>query len=257
MSAGHWSTSHPLPEVRPMAENGLMTTRPAATDLEAIALLEEPTRRRLYDWVIAQPTAVGRDDAASALGITRSLAAFHLDRLVEAGLLDTEFRRLSGRSGPGAGRPAKLYRRSAREIDLSFPARRYGFAAELFARALERADQMADPLADVAHEAGVALGRGGGRGRPSTSKALRVLADNGYEPVADQHGTIRLRNCPFHALSAAHRDLTCGMNLALAQGMVEGMGDVPLRPELDPQPGWCCIVFRPTDSDVDERTTAS
>jgi predicted ArsR family transcriptional regulator len=168
-------------------------------------------------------------------------------------LLETEFRRLTGRSGPGAGRPAKLYRRSPREVEISLPARRYGLAAELFARAMDHAatDVSVDPLRDVAHDEGLARGRrarqaspAGPRGR---SRLLRVLSEGGYEPHVDEEGTIRLRNCPFHALVAQHRDLVCGMNLALAKGMVEGLGSGDVEPRLDPQPGWCCVVFRPSD----------
>jgi predicted ArsR family transcriptional regulator len=219
----------------------MSTAEPAA--VEAIALLDEPVRRDLYEWVVAQPRPVGRDEAAAALGITRALAVFHLDRLARAGLLETEFRRLTGRSGPGAGRPAKLYRRSRREVDVTLPARRYGLAAELFARALERGAVDAGTVTTVAHEAGVALARGHRSGR-STADALEVLADGGYEPIVDDDGTIRLRNCPFHALAATHRELTCGMNLSLAEGLLEGMGTAGLTAELDPQPGWCCVVLR-------------
>ncbi len=219
----------------------MSTSRPEA--LRAIALLDEPVRRALYEWVVAQPQPVGRDQAAAALGITRALAAFHLDRLARAGLLETEFRRLTGRSGPGAGRPAKLYRRSAHEVELTLPARRYGLAAELFARALERGAVDAETVTAVAREAGLALARGD-RGRPPKARALEVLADGGYEPVVDAEGTIRLRNCPFHALASTHRQLTCGMNLSLAEGLLEGAGSVGLAAELDPQPGWCCVVLR-------------
>jgi predicted ArsR family transcriptional regulator len=211
--------------------------------VEAISLLDEPVRRKLYEWVCAQPGAVGRDEAAGAVGISRALAAFHLDRLTRAGLLEAEFRRLTGRSGPGAGRPAKLYSRAARDVEVSLPDRRYGFAAELFARALEEGRGDSTALTAVARDAGAALGRkqrGRGRKRP----ALTVLADGGYEPVMDADGTIRLRNCPFHALASTHRELTCGMNLSLAEGMLEGLGGAGLVAQLDPQPGWCCVVFR-------------
>ncbi|HEY6057473.1 MAG TPA: hypothetical protein VIV06_05535 [Candidatus Limnocylindrales bacterium] len=225
-----------------------MNSTPGGTDIEAVAVLEEPTRRRLYEWVAAQPHAVGREEAASEVGITRALAAFHLDRLVDAGLLATEFRRLTGRSGPGAGRPAKLYRRSAREVEVSLPARRYGFAAEIFARALDQEGDEAGDVGTVAHEAGIALGRRARQGQGPSAGTLGALNDGGYEPVVDEDRTIRLRNCPFHALAATHRDLTCGMNLALAEGIVEGLGIGDIVPELDPQPGWCCVVFRPQEA---------
>jgi predicted ArsR family transcriptional regulator len=214
------------------------------SEIEAIALLDDPTRRRLYEWVVAQPTAVGREEAASAVGVSRALAAFHLDRLAAGGLLDTEFRRLSRRSGPGAGRPAKLYRQSERELEVSLPARRYGLAAEVFARALEASAQT-DPAREAATEAGVALARRAPGGRSPRQRLLNVLNGSGYQPIVDDDGTVRLRNCPFHALAASHRDLTCGMNLALAEGISQGLGQANLRPELDPQPGWCCVVFKP------------
>ena len=219
--------------------------------VEAISLLDEPVRRRLYEWVSSQTDAVGRDEAANAVGISRALAAFHLDRLAAAGLLDTEFRRLSGRSGPGAGRPAKLYRRADRDVEVSLPDRRYRFAAELFARALDEGSGASTALAGVAHDAGVALGRKE-QGRGRKTQTLTVLANGGYEPVADADGTVRLRNCPVHALAATHRELTCGMNLSLAEGMLEGLGGAGLVAELDPQPGWCCVVFRKDDGVADD-----
>src|SRR6187401_444958 len=108
-------------------------------DIEAIALLDEPVRRRLYEWLIAQSGSVSRDEAAAGVKISRALAAFHLDRLAADGLLEVEFARRSGRTGPGAGRPAKLYRRAEREITVSLPERRYAAAAAMMADALEEA----------------------------------------------------------------------------------------------------------------------
>ena len=106
-------------------------------DFGAVSLLDEPARRRLYGWVVAQARPVGREEAAKAVKITRSLATFHLDRLAEAGLLEAGYRRLSGKVGPGAGRPARVYWRAAREFNVSLPDRRYDRAAGLFASALE------------------------------------------------------------------------------------------------------------------------
>jgi predicted ArsR family transcriptional regulator len=112
--------------------------QPTSDPIAMVALLDGPTRRRLYAFVSSKPHAVGRDDAAAELNISRDLAAFHLDRLVQAGLLATEYRRRSGRTGPGAGRPAKLYRRTDREVAVSFPPRRYAEAADVFAESLDR-----------------------------------------------------------------------------------------------------------------------
>src|SRR5688572_1811574 len=118
-----------------------MTDKQGPDDpIRAVALLEEPNRRRLYDLIVGRREPIGRDEAASELAISRELAAFHLDRLLGAGLLEAEYRRLGGRTGPGAGRPAKLYRRSSREIAISLPARRYDAAASVMADALEAMD---------------------------------------------------------------------------------------------------------------------
>ena len=231
-----------------------MTSPPRSDDsIDAVAALAEPTRRALYDLVAASTEAVGRDDAAAASGISRELAAFHLDRLVEAGLLQTEFRRRSGRTGPGAGRPAKLYRRAARDITVSLPARQYERAADLMATALQRlpGGSGIEAAARAARERGTSIGtearrRAGRRlGRSRARAALvEVLRGAGYEPDVDADGTVCLRNCPYDALVPDHRDVTCGMNLAWAEGVIDGLRVPGVRAELAPEPGRCCVVVR-------------
>ena len=224
-----------------------MTGDERGHDLAAIGLLDEPVRRRLYDWVAAQSEPVGREAAARALGITRALATFHLDKLAEAGLLDSSYRRLTGRVGPGAGRPARVYWRSPREFSVSLPERRYARAADLFASALERIGDGGPPpaLADAAREMGRQLGSSTARRGSGRTRLRRALEEGGYEPITDRHGTIRLRNCPFDALIDAHRGLVCGTNLALADGLISGAGSRDVVPVLDPQPGFCCVAFQP------------
>lgn len=215
-----------------------------ADDLQAVSLLDEPARRRLYDWVVARERPVGREEAAKALKITRSLAAFHLDRLAEAGLLETGYRRLTGRVGPGAGRPARVYWRAEREFSVSLPERHYERAAQLFASALEslRGDAVPPTLQDAARDLGRTLGESPRRRSP-TGRLTAALEAGGYEPVTDRTGTIRLRNCPFDALVDSHRTLVCGTNLAMAEGLAAGAGISDVRPVLDPQPGYCCVAF--------------
>jgi len=221
-------------------------------DIQAVALLDEPVRRALYEWVVSAGRPVGRDEAATAVDVSRALAAFHLDRLAREGLLDTEYRRLSGRTGPGAGRPAKLYRRGPRQVTISLPERRYEVAARLLAEAIEgmSGEVPPDPLRASARQVGNEVGasarrRAGPRpGRKRLREALvETLEDRGYEPRETASGEIRLANCPFHALVDEHRDLVCGMNLALASGMLEGLGDADVEARLDPQPGQCCVAF--------------
>jgi len=223
-----------------------MPNGPRDDDLGALSLLDEPTRRRLYDWVVAQSRPVGREEAAKALEITRSLAAFHLDRLAGAGLLEAGYRRLTGKVGPGAGRPARVYWRAAREFNVSLPDRRYERAAQLFASALERLRGQAFPatLRRAARDLGESLGQDSHHRSPSR-RLTAALEAGGYQPVTDETGTIRLRNCPFDALVESHRTLVCGANLAMAEGITSGSGMEGIRAVLDPQPGYCCVALVP------------
>jgi predicted ArsR family transcriptional regulator len=221
-----------------------------AEQITGVAALNDPVRRALYDYVVAEGRDVGRDEAAHAAGISRNLASFHLDKLVEEGLLATTYRRLTGRTGPGAVRPSKLYRRSARRIDLSLPPRTYEFAARLFAEALaeEEAPDVLARLHDIAFTSGTQLGEqtrqmadGWDDPMEETAEALR---QRGYEPYDAGNGELRLRNCPFHELSRDYRQLVCGTNLCLLQGVAAGLGLKDVDVALDPRPGECCVVFR-------------
>ncbi len=221
--------------------------------INAVALLDEPTRRRLYDLVASADAPVGRDQAAGAIGISRELAAFHLDRLADAGLLETVFKRLGTRRGPGAGRPAKLYRRAAHDISIALPPRDYRRAAEILEDAIAGvgAPAVTEAIAATARATGKAAGAAarsatGARAGRSRRRAALVdlLRDGGYEPATDAAtGSVRLRNCPYHDLAQRHRDVTCGMNLAWAGGVVEGLGLAGVEPVLAPEPGTCCVVF--------------
>jgi predicted ArsR family transcriptional regulator len=239
-----------------------MTNVSSTDPIEAVALLEEPTRRRLYELVTISREPVSREEAATELGISRELAAFHLERLLDVGLLEAEYRRRGGRTGPGAGRPAKLYRRSERDLSVSLPARRYDVAAELLATALDRLDapSSAEAVAAVARELGTQVGLEARRSagpRPGRRRLATALVDllrgSGYVPEVDTaSGAVCLRNCPYHSLVESHRTLTCGMNLAWADGVVDALGDSGLRPELAPKPGYCCVVFQPAPNDAAE-----
>jgi predicted ArsR family transcriptional regulator len=213
--------------------------------LARLSAFGEAQRRALYAVVARERRAISRDEAAAAVGISRPLAAYHLDRLVDDGLLEVRFERRTGRRGPGAGRPAKLYQRSADAVELSVPARDYGFIAELLAKAVERdASETAQvALQDVAKEAGASsvakVSRKDSDNR--LAELRRTLSERGYEPYAD-NGELRLRNCPYHRLVAHHRDLVCTANLAFISGMAEHLGlGQELRPRLDPKPGECCV----------------
>ncbi|HEU4946366.1 MAG TPA: helix-turn-helix domain-containing protein [Kribbella sp.] len=218
--------------------------------ISAVAALDEPTRRRLYDHVARQPGPVGRDEAASAMDLPRTTAAFHLDRLVDEGLLDVVYERRSGRTGPGAGRPAKLYRRSACEVTVSLPERRYDLAGQLLATALEESARSDEPpqavLDQCAYRFGRNLAEAREAGREAAEDVLRILEDQGYEPRVEP-GAVTLENCPFHALAQEHTDLVCGMNLKLLDGLLDGLGSTGLAAELDPSPERCCVRLQSQD----------
>jgi predicted ArsR family transcriptional regulator len=222
--------------------------------LERLAQLKDSMRLGLYRAAAASRAGVSRDEAAQTVGISRSLAAYHLDKLVEAGLLEARFERRTGRQGPGAGRPAKIYVASRRQFQVSVPPRDYELAAQLLADALDAdtdTDSGASPraaLRDRARILGGTLGAEARRhcGDGRIAECLRdVLAARGYEPY-DDDGVVRLGNCPFHTLAAQHQDLVCGMNLAVLEGMVDALGAETIRPRLDPRPDECCVAFEPT-----------
>ena len=220
-----------------------MAARPE--NVKRLASLQDPVRQRLYEYVRARGEPVGREEAGEAVGIGRSLAAYHLDRLTDEGLLTATYRRPEGRTGPGAGRPAKLYEPAEGEITVSVPERDYEFAARLLADAAE-----ADPtgkarvsLDQVARDHGRKLGTE--VAAPARTTALeQALRERGYEPFHDEDGVIRLRNCPFHRLAAEHRDLVCGMNLSFLGGLLDGLDRDDVEVSLEPAPGRCCVAVR-------------
>lgn len=223
----------------------------AGDDLSAVTTLGEPTRRALYEYVVDRAGWVSRDEAAEAVGLERSTAAYHLDRLASDGLVDVDYRRLGGKDGPGAGRPTKLYRRAERDLAVSLPPRRYGLAGELLASAVERAsDQGVDvveALNAAAVDAGTRLASEVAAGLDVDETAGReqavveALDRFGFEPTRDADGTIILRNCPFHVLAQSHTELICGMNLCLLGSVLDSVGKTGLEARLEPTDDHCCV----------------
>jgi predicted ArsR family transcriptional regulator len=217
------------------------------TQLVPLASLDDPTRRRLYEYIVACGVPVTRDQAGAALDIDRSLVAYHLDKLVDEGLLAASFARPEGRGGPGAGRPAKHYERADREFGISLPPRDYRLLAELLARTVETdaSGALHRALDQAAADRGRELARANpgqdGARSDDTDDLVRLLANQGFEPYDDE-GVIRLRNCPFHQLAREHTQLVCGMNLAMLTGLTQALA-VDVQPRLDPAPDRCCVAF--------------
>jgi predicted ArsR family transcriptional regulator len=175
-----------------------------------------------------------------AVPAPRQTAAFHLDRLADEGLLDVVYERRSGRTGPGAGRPAKLYRRSNREVGVSLPERRYELAGRLLAQAVEESEATGEPVRTALHRKAGELGeRLGGQ---SVTGVVDLLERYGFEP-RHEGDTVVLGNCPFHALAREHTETVCGMNLHLLRGALATSGDTAFEARLAPAPGRCCVVL--------------
>lgn len=214
--------------------------------LASIAALDHPVRRDLYRLLTASGEWTSRDQAAAATGRPRSVAAFHLDALAEAGVLEVRYERLGGRQGPGAGRPAKLYRAVSGEVSVSVPDRRYDLAGSILAAAVDEAVSSGEPVSECLASVAVDRGRSAVVGTGSTAsveEALRgQLGRFGYEPVESGDGGMVLRNCPFRRLAEAHPDVVCGMNLGFVTGLIEGVGATQQWiARLDPSPGTCCV----------------
>jgi predicted ArsR family transcriptional regulator len=220
-----------------------MTDDPQTQPINRLAPLSDPIRRALYAHVAGAAAGVDRDEAAAAVGIGRPLAAFHLDRLAASGLLEVEYHRRSGRSGPGAGRPAKFYRRARVETSVSLPPRHYDEAAEILAEGVERSESARTEALAAARRRGHELTEAvPGRDRDSL---VQALAARGYEPFETDDGGIALRNCPFDRLASDHRELTCSLNLALLSSAADDFDEAGLRPHAVPPLGTCCVALRP------------
>lgn len=214
-----------------------------------IGALADETRRALYEFISAQTGPTGRDAAAEAIGIPTHMARFHLDKLVEVGLLETEFRRLSGRTGPGAGRPSKLYRRVSETVGVSLPERRYDLVGHLLAGAIERAADgtpLSDAIGEVAREEGrrIAASVQATDESDDLTRVTEVLDAHGYEPRRADDALI-LANCPFDSLARDHTALVCSANLALVDGIIDGLGCGGLCAHGEPHDGQCCVAVRP------------
>lgn len=209
----------------------------------------------MYLFARKHPGGVNREQVAREMGISRRLAAFHLDKLADEGLLDFHYARPPGRSGPGAGRPAKVYKAIDLGIEVSLPERRYDLMGGLLADSITAGSDQADQAKKVAFRTGLEVGQEVRRKErlrpPGAERAMsitaEVLDDYGFEPSLID-GELSLMNCPFFALSQSRPDLVCVLNHAFLEGIVRGLGNDTLEVDLLPTPGQCCVRLRSKDS---------
>lgn len=201
----------------------------------AVASLTDASRRALYDYVRRQDHPVAREEAAEATAMSRGLAAFHLDKLVDAGLLSARYEAPADQPR-GRGRAPKVYEPTGDGLAVTVPERRYELIADILAEAVDAGA----PPADIAHRRGRDLGTAL---RPTTD-VVAILTGLGFEPGLEGDVTL-LHNCPFHALAARHTALVCGLNHSFITGLVAGLGANAVDPHLAPRPGACCVQLRP------------
>jgi predicted ArsR family transcriptional regulator len=218
--------------------------------VEAVGLLADPVRRAMYGFVRSQPGPVSREDVATGTGASVKLAAFHLEKLLERGLLRARYQR---QSRPQGGRPAKLYEPSPQEVAVSLPPRRYDLMGEVLAEAAPAGGQaMRSRAREVASERGKEAGqrfrdehglRRAGRER-TLAAAGEVLRQLGFEPQPTGPGELCLTNCPFLALSQRDPDVVCALNEAFVAGTLAGLGGRGVQASLERAPSRCCVVLR-------------
>jgi predicted ArsR family transcriptional regulator len=205
--------------------------------VSAVSALADPLRRRVYELVTGSPEPLGHDAVAARLGLPRSTAAFHLTRLAAEGLLDVESRRLGERTGPGQGRPAKVYRRAERDLAVELPRRRYELAGRIMAEAISGADAERALVVGALRSAAASEGA---RLAEASADLGDALERAGMEPLSDGDDVV-LGVCPFHALAQQTPEVVCALNHSLVCGMAAAVGDDPERVHLDPGSGHCCI----------------
>ncbi|PXX62371.1 putative ArsR family transcriptional regulator [Nocardia tenerifensis] len=219
----------------------------------AVAALDDELRRGMYRFIRVAGRPVTRDEAAEHVGISRKLAAFHLDKLIDAGLLQARYEQVGGVRR--VGRAPKVYEPTEIEVNVSIPERRHEVLAEILMGAIlgaTKGETARDTAARVATDRGTALGEATRDhlrpGRLGAERALTllssVLGEQGFEPTRTAPGCVRLRNCPFHPLAAQAPDLVCALNHAYLSGLLTGLQATTVSAVLAPHPGECCVELR-------------
>ncbi|MGV9992891.1 helix-turn-helix transcriptional regulator [Streptomyces sp. NPDC003374] len=234
--------------------------------IDSVSVLGEDSRRRMFAFIRRARRPVTRDEAAASVGISRKLAAFHLDKLVDAGLLRARYAAPDGVRR--VGRQPKVYEATDAQITLNIPDRRHELLAGLLIDAVldEGRDENAlEAAVRVARRRGQELGEAErDRARPGRLGAERgltvcerLLDEQGYEPFRESPTGLRLRNCPFHPLAARAPELVCAMNRAFLAGCLDGLGVGGIDAVLDPRPGECCVRLAPVGTGHPARSDGS
>ena len=198
--------------------------------------LGDATRRGIYISIRESPEAMTTAEVAELFDIHPNVARHHLHRLVDDGYLSVTERRRSGKQGPGAGRPAKHYAATAKEVQLQFPARRYDLLSELLARVVERAapDRAAELAEEVGREYGRELAAEVGLAKDAgfetaVNAVAKVMLGVGFDTEANTDDRVIVtRFCPFGEAAANHPEIVCKLDQGIVTGLMAAANQSPL-----------------------------
>jgi predicted ArsR family transcriptional regulator len=221
--------------------------------IKAVAALDDDLRSGMYAFIREARRPVTRDEAAASVGISRKLAAFHLDKLVDAGLLRSHYESVGGLRK--VGRTPKVYEPADIDITVTIPQRQHDVLADILMEAVlteSEGESAHDAALRVANRRGEAIGTAereqANPGRLGAERALTLtqalLARHGFEPTRESPTCVRLRNCPFHPLAAKAPDLVCGINHEFLRGVLAGLHATSVEAVLAPKVGECCVELR-------------
>jgi predicted ArsR family transcriptional regulator len=203
------------------------------------ASLGDPTRRAIYIAVRESPEPMTTSKVAGLFDIHPNVARHHLDRLADDGYLRVSQARRSG--GPGAGRPAKTYEATSKEVSVHFAPRRFEMLTEMLFKVLA---EVAPPnLSAVAEKVGRAYGQElaseiGAPHDPGYDEAVQAVASAmtglGFSVDPDVDGQRLLTShCPFGETATNHPDVICSLDRGIVAGLF-GALSVPCNPVVIP-----------------------
>jgi predicted ArsR family transcriptional regulator len=211
------------------------------------AALGDPTRRAIFIAVRESPEPMTSAAIAELFTIHPNVARHHLDKLAADGYLQVSHRRPAGRTGPGAGRPAKCYETTEKAIDVHFPSRRPDLLVELLVRLVQRLAP--DDIAAVAEDVGRQYGRelaaevgtpeedGYQEAVTAVAQAMSGLGFGISQDTSAATSRLLTSHCPFGAAAAGHPDVVCSLDRGIVSGLFERLSDrcePVLHPHTDP-----------------------
>jgi predicted ArsR family transcriptional regulator len=198
--------------------------------MDHLAAVGDPDLRDALLFARSHARPVTADELAEARNLHRNVARSRLERLADAGLLSADYERRTGRTGPGAGRPAKTYSVVPQVTSIAFQDQNESLAGLLVDALAARGG--AEPLREVGVEFGRELARSA-RLRPAKTtktgfeRVCAAVRRLGYqaslESVDDAGAVIATPTCPLRPLVRARQEA-----VAIDRGMWAGLANCAL-----------------------------